>query len=102
MNGVVTWRSSKQETIVDLTTESMYIAANEADKEAVWLKKFINDLSVVPSIAELVEIFCDNEGAIILTKEVRDHKSIRHIKRNFHLIRKLVEEGYIIVSRVPS
>ena len=39
--GAVSWKSSKQETTADSTTESEYIAASEAAKEAVWIKKFI-------------------------------------------------------------
>src|SRR5262249_16659279 len=39
--GAVSWRSSKQATIADSTTEAEYIATAEAAKEAVWMKKFI-------------------------------------------------------------
>ena len=65
----MTWKSSKQETVADLTSESEYIAASEALKEEIWLKKFICDLGVVPSVKEPMEIFCDNEGAVAFTKE---------------------------------
>ena len=50
--GAVSWKSSKQETTADSTTESKYIVASEAAKEAVWIKKFITELGVVPSITE--------------------------------------------------
>lgn len=84
--GVVTWSSYKQETIVDSIIESQYITTNEVTKEAVWLKKLLIYLGIVPSIVEPVEIFSDNEGAVVLTKEPRDHKCMMHIKRKFHLI----------------
>ena len=42
--GAVSWKSSKQETTADSTTESEYIAASEAAKEVVWMKLFITEL----------------------------------------------------------
>ncbi|KAK8983773.1 hypothetical protein V6N11_009559 [Hibiscus sabdariffa] len=39
-------------------------AASEAAKEAVWIKKFITELGVVPSIVDAVDLYCDNNGAI--------------------------------------
>ncbi|KAI3709538.1 hypothetical protein L2E82_39300 [Cichorium intybus] len=65
----ITWKSSKQDTVADSTCLSEYIAASEASKEAAWLKNFIGDLGVVLSIQEPLELFCDNEGAVALTKE---------------------------------
>ncbi|KAL0345640.1 UNVERIFIED_CONTAM: Retrovirus-related Pol polyprotein from transposon TNT 1-94 [Sesamum radiatum] len=42
--GVVAWKSSKQDTTTDSTTEAVYIEASEAAKEAVWMKNYIQDL----------------------------------------------------------
>ncbi|KAL0434341.1 UNVERIFIED_CONTAM: Retrovirus-related Pol polyprotein from transposon TNT 1-94 [Sesamum latifolium] len=39
--GVVAWKSSKQATTTDSTTEAEYIAASEAAKKAVWMKNYI-------------------------------------------------------------
>ena len=41
--GAVSWKSSKQETVTDSTTEAEYIAALEAAKEGVWIRKFLID-----------------------------------------------------------
>ena len=100
--GAVTWKSSKQTTVADSTCESEYIAASEAAKEATWLKNFIDDLGVVPSIKDPLEIFCDNEGAVALTKEPKDHGNSRHILRKFHYVRHQIEDGDIVVNRVSS
>ena len=54
--GAVSWKSSKQATVADSTTEAEYIAASDAAKEAVWIRKFIEDLGVVPSIANPVDL----------------------------------------------
>ncbi|KAL0439619.1 UNVERIFIED_CONTAM: Secreted RxLR effector protein [Sesamum latifolium] len=85
--GVVVWKSSKKDTTADSTTEVEYITALEAAKEAVWMKNYIQELGVVPSIAEPLVIFCDNNGAIAQAKEPRSHYRSKHILRRYHLLR---------------
>ena len=46
------------------TIEAEYNVAFEVAKEAVWIKKLISELSVVPRIVNLVALYCDNNGAI--------------------------------------
>ncbi|KAK9018611.1 hypothetical protein V6N11_001581 [Hibiscus sabdariffa] len=84
--GAVSWKSSKLDTVADSTTEAEYIAASEATKETVWIEKFISELGVVPSISDAVELYCDNNGAIVQAKEPRSHQRSKHILKCFHLI----------------
>ena len=88
--------------MADSTTEAEYIAASEAAKEAVWIKKFITELGVVPSIADPLELYCDNNGAIAQAKEPRSHQRSKHILRRFHLIREIIERGDVKICRVPT
>ncbi|GKE23606.1 hypothetical protein Tco_1435118 [Tanacetum coccineum] len=78
----VTWKSLKQDTVADSTCKYKYIAACEASKEAIRMKNFIGDLGVVPTVQDPIEIFCDNESAVALTKEPKDHGKSKHIERN--------------------
>ena len=61
---VFNWKSSKQDTTDDSTIEAEYIAESDAANEAIWIKKFVTELGVVPSIESVVPLFCDNNGAI--------------------------------------
>ncbi|KAK2382607.1 hypothetical protein QL285_070129 [Trifolium repens] len=72
--GAVSWKSSKQETVADSTTEAEYIAASDAAKEAVWIKEFITELGIVPSIVDPIDLYCDNNRAIAQAKEPRSHQ----------------------------
>ncbi|KAK2372365.1 secreted RxLR effector protein [Trifolium repens] len=100
--GAVSWKSSKQETVADSTTEAEYIAASSAAKEAVWIKKFISELEVVPSIVDPISLYCDNSGAIAQAKEPRSHQRSKHILRRFHLIREIIDRGDVKICKVPT
>ena len=100
--GAVSWKSSKQSTTVDSTTEAKYIAASEAAKEGVWIRKFVAELDVVPNMSYPITLFCDNNGAIAQAKEPRAHQKSKHIQRKYHILRELVEAGEILVQKTPS
>jgi hypothetical protein len=44
--------------------EFEYIAVFEAAKEAVWIRNFVSELGVLPSLSSPVNLYCDNSGAI--------------------------------------
>ena len=72
--GAVCWKSSKQDTTTDSTTEAKYIAALDIANEGVWLKKFIIDLGVVPDSKKPTSLYCDNYGAITQIREPGSHQ----------------------------
>ena len=80
------WRSIKQFCIIDSTMEVKYVAA----KEAVWLRKFLSDLEVVPNLDKPMTLYCDNSGVMANSKEPRSHKKGKHIERKYHLLREIV------------
>ena len=100
--GAVVWRSVKQSSIADSTMEAEYIAACEAAKEAVWLKKFFTDLEVVPNMDQTIVLYCDNSGAVANSKEPRSHKRGKHIERKYHPIREIVHRGDVAVMKIAS
>jgi hypothetical protein len=54
--------------------EAKYIDASKAVKEAVWIRNFVSELGVVPRVFSLMDIYCDNSGAIAQTKKPRADK----------------------------
>ncbi|GKF67323.1 hypothetical protein Tco_0197002 [Tanacetum coccineum] len=66
--GVVDWKSTKQSIFATSSINADYIAAFDASKEAVWIRKFISGLGVVPTIEEPINMYCDNTGAIAIVK----------------------------------
>jgi len=69
-NGSVTKRCSKRQNTVSLsTTEAEFIAASEAAREAIWLRKLLSDVGhpcAMPS-----PLYVDNQSAIRLTKKTQ-------------------------------
>ncbi|KAJ9545765.1 hypothetical protein OSB04_025472 [Centaurea solstitialis] len=100
--GAISWKSSKQDTIADSTTEAEYIAASDAATEAVWLRNFLSDLRVVASVSRPIDIFCDNSGAVAQAKEPREHHKSRHVLRKYHLIREIIGRGDVRICKIPT
>ncbi|KAJ9544965.1 hypothetical protein OSB04_024672 [Centaurea solstitialis] len=100
--GAISWKSSKQDTIADSTTEAEYIAASDAAKEAVRLRNFLSDLRVIASISRPLDIFCDNSGAVAQAKEPREHHKSRHVLRKYHLIREIIGRGDVRICKIPT
>ncbi|KAL0362003.1 UNVERIFIED_CONTAM: hypothetical protein Scaly_1155500 [Sesamum calycinum] len=66
------------------------------------MKNYIQELAVVPSIAEPVVIFCDNNRTIAQAKELRSHHKSKHILRCCHLLREMVGRGDVPMDKVTS
>ena len=78
------------------------MAACEAGKAGVWIREFIDELGVMSSVKEPVELYCDNTGAIANANDIRSSKRTMHIKRKYHLIRELVENGDVKMCKVGT
>ncbi|GJW18660.1 retrotransposon protein, putative, ty1-copia subclass [Tanacetum coccineum] len=100
--GAVDWKSSKQSTIAMSTTESEYIAALEAAMEAVWIRKFISGLGIVPTINEPINMYCDNSAAVHYANEPGVQRGARHYLRKYHYIRESIALGKIKILKVHT
>ncbi|GKA60890.1 hypothetical protein Tco_0760297 [Tanacetum coccineum] len=88
--GAVDWKSTKQSIFTNSSAEAEYIAAYDASKEAVWVRKFISGLGVVPIIEEPINMYCDNTGAITIASESGITKGARHFMTKFTTFVKLL------------
>ena len=79
--------------MVDSVCEAEYIAASDAAKEAVWLRKFLGELGVVPALESPILVYCDSTRVIVQAKEPKLHHQTKHVLRRYHLVREIVERG---------
>nr|GFC23622.1 retrovirus-related Pol polyprotein from transposon TNT 1-94 [Tanacetum cinerariifolium] len=100
--GVVDWKSAKQSIFATSSAEAEYIAAFDASKEAVWVRKFISGLGVVPTIEKPISMYCDNTGAIAIANESGNTKGARHFHAKVHYLREVIEFGDIKLEKVHT
>lgn len=98
--GAVSWSAKRQELVTLSTTESEYVAATHAAKEALWLRSLISqvfDISLVPT-----PLHSDNQSAIALAKDHQYHARTKHIDIRYHFIRWIIDEGKIRLIYCPT
>ena len=98
--GAVSWSSKKQELVTLSTTEAEYVAATHAAKEAMWLRRFIQE--IFRPLSRPTTIHCDNQSAIALAKSGAFHARTKHIDIRYHFIRFSVDQGSISLVYCPT
>jgi hypothetical protein len=94
LNGAaITWQSKKQPTVALSTVEAEYMAANQATKEAIWLRTFLGEVNI--NIRSPTSIGCDSQGAMALTKNPEHHSRTKHIDIQHHYVREKVDDKSI-------
>nr|GFA23139.1 putative retrotransposon protein [Tanacetum cinerariifolium] len=97
--GAANWKSAKQSIFATSSVEAEYIAAFDASKEAVCVRKFIYGLGVVPTIEEPISMYCDNTRAIDIANESGITKGARHFRAKVHYLREVIEYGDIKLEK---
>jgi hypothetical protein len=98
--GMVSWSSKRQEIVSLSTTESEYIAAAHATKEALWLQLLITQL--FDALLDATTLFLDNQSAIALGNDHQYHMRTKHIDVCFHFICWIIENGLLHLIYCPT
>ena len=88
--------------MVDSVCKAEYIAASDAAKEAVWLRKFLGELGVVPTLESPILVYCDSIGAIAHAKEPKLHHRTKHVLCRYHLVREIMERGDVDLQKIDE
>lgn len=96
----ISWSSKKQGTVALSSAEAEYIAANEAIREAVWLRRLLLELQ--QKVAHPTTVFCDNQSAIAMTKNPVFHARSKHIELRHHFIREMVLKKEITMEFIHT
>jgi hypothetical protein len=97
---IFSWSSRRQKTVTNSSCEAEYIALSESSREALWLRQFLCEVHFLkPSPTVLL---CDNNGAKSLSSDPTHHSRSKHIDVHHHFVPEHVEDGSIVVWRVPG
>ncbi|GKE16331.1 hypothetical protein Tco_1423908 [Tanacetum coccineum] len=100
--GAIDWKSSKQSTTAMSATQAEYIVASEVVMEAVWIRKSISGLGIVPTINKPIKMYCDNSAALLIANKPGVQKGARHYHRRYHYFRECIELGEINLLKVHT
>ena len=103
MNGTaVAWCARQQEVVALSSTEFEYISMCNGARETLWLRRLLEGLQVVLSIDAPTLMYVDNQAAIALAHNSAVNRRNKHIDVRYHFIRKVVEDGIIILDYYPT
>ena len=96
----ICWNNKRQPTIALSTTKAKYMSSTHDTKEAIWLRKLLEDVGYIQDTS--TTIMCDNQSCIALTKNPTHHAQTKHIDVQHHFIREKVESGEITFDYCPT
>lgn len=95
----VSCKAHLQATVALSTIEAEYMAITKVVKEAIWLQNIYEELT--QDIRRL-EVLCDSQSAICLTKDNMFHDRTKHIDVRYHFVREVIDKGDIVVVKVNT
>nr|GFC03227.1 hypothetical protein [Tanacetum cinerariifolium] len=84
----------------NLKSQTGYVFVLNGGAEAVWIRKFISGLGIVPTIEEPISMYCDNTGAIAIAKDNGVTKGARHFRANVHYLRETIKLGDVKIEKI--
>ena len=91
--------SQRQTIVATSTTEAELIAASEASKEVIWLKRLYAETS---GFNQVPVSDVDNSAAVRLAQKPEFHKRTKHITLKHFFVREKVNEGQLEVQQIST
>lgn len=96
----VSWSSKQQSMVATSSTHAEYIAAAEAAKECVWLRRLLGELR--QDISQPTTLHIDNRATDLLARNLINHAATKHIDVHFHYIRECVADDSIKLQLIGT
>ncbi|GBM68121.1 Retrovirus-related Pol polyprotein from transposon TNT 1-94 [Araneus ventricosus] len=96
----ISWESRKQCTVALSSTEAEYMALSDGTKEAIYLRKLLNELC--DADVKSVRLLSDNKGAIKLAENPIFHRRTKHIDIRHHFVREALNNNVINIKYIST
>ena len=97
--GAISWMSQRQTSVATSTTEAEIVAASEAAKEAVWLRRLFKEIARLDATPT---VFVDNAAAVKLSHNPEFHRRTKHISLRHFYIRERVVDKELEVQQIST
>ena len=79
--GAISWQSKLHKCVALSTTETEYIAITKSCNEALWMRKFLEELGLKQ---EKYVVYNDSQSVIHFSKNLTFHSRSKHIDVRYH------------------
>ena len=101
MNGApIMWRSKKQSIVTLSSTEAEYVGMTMTAIELIWLIEILKFMQILPK--EQILLFVDNQSAMKIAWNPKQHGRTKHIDVRMHFIREKISEGFFNLRYIKS
>jgi hypothetical protein len=90
--GAISWKSCKQTVTTSSTMYAEFVACYEATGQVNWLKKFVPSLRMVDNISKPLQLYCDNEPAVMYAHNNKTSGAAKHIDIKYYVVKDKVRD----------
>jgi hypothetical protein len=100
-SGAISWQSKRQGVVALSTCEAEFLGQTQATKEAVWLRRLLNELNMNQGMNATI-ICGDNQGAIALSSNPQYHSRTKHMEIQRKWQGEVQDNGTVKLKYIPT
>lgn len=100
LDGVISWSCKRQTCVALSSTEAEFIALSEACKEALWIRRILEDFN--QSMKNSTTIYEDNQSCLKLIEEENMSGRSKHIDVRHYFVKDYIDKGFINCTYCPT
>ena len=79
-----------------------FTACYERTRQTVWLKKFVDSLTVVDNISKPLQLYCDNKPPICYSYNNKPNVAAKHIGIKYYIVKEKVQDQTIELEHINT